>query len=631
MKFLLIIPPLTQLNTPYPATTVLKGYLQGCGHDVAQADMGIELVDRMMRADWLKGAARWAADHGGGRAAGQLLQAAEVVEPVMRFLRGQDDTLAWRIVNGSLLPRSGRKGREEDMEWAFGTAGIADRARYMATLFLEEVAEALRKGVDGHFGLVNYAEQLAAYAPTFDELHQALNAQPTPMDELMGTLLREHLERERPDVVCLSVPFPGCLYGALRCGGWIKRGWESPTGDKGLEPRKATGGGRPRVCIGGGFVNTEWRQLRDERVFDYCDFITLDDGELPLRCIGEFVAGQCGEGDLVRTLWRRDDGTIVWELLNKEAVVENGDPDFGGLPLQLYLSTADMTNPMHRLWSDGRWNKLMMAHGCYWHRCAFCDTSLDYIGRFAAPTAAQVVDTMERVARQTGVWGFHFVDEALPPRLLGEVCDEIIARGLTMTFWGNIRFEKAYTAELCNKLARAGCVAVSGGLEVASDRLLKLMDKGVTIEQTVGACRHFRDAGIMVHTYLMYGFPTETLQETLGALDTVRRMFDEGIVQSAFWHRYAMTCHSPSGQHPERYGARRCPCEEGVGSEGWNPFCNNEVDWEPTNGGEQFDYDIEEVGRGLRTATYNYMNGLGLDQPVRSWFPGIRFKKPKKS
>ena len=298
MKFLLIIPPLTQLNTPYPATTVLKGYLQGCGHDVAQADMGIELVDRMMRADWLRSAARWAADHGGGRAAGQLLQAAEVVEPVMRFLRGQDDTLAWRIVNGSLLPKSGRKGREEDMEWAFGTAGIADRARYMATLFLEEVAEALRKGVDGHFGLVNYAEQLAAYAPTFDELHQALNAQPTPMDELMGTLLRGHLERERPDMVCLSVPFPGCLYGALRCGGWIKRGWESPTGDKGLEPRKATDGGRPRVCIGGGFVNTEWRQLRDERVFDYCDFITLDDGELPLRSIGEFVAGQCGEGDL---------------------------------------------------------------------------------------------------------------------------------------------------------------------------------------------------------------------------------------------------------------------------------------------------------------------------------------------
>ena len=236
------------------------------------------------------------------------------------------------------------------------------------------------------------------------------------------------------------------------------------------------------------------------------------------------------------------------------------------------------------------------------------------------------MDRMEHIMAQTGNSGFHFIDEALPPKLLKEVCEEILRRRLVVSFWGNIRFEKAYTAELCDLMAEAGCVAVSGGLEVASDRLLKLMDKGVTIEQTIQACRHFRDAGIMVHTYLMYGFPTETLQETMDALETVRRMFDEGIVQSAFWHRYAMTCHSPSGRKPERFGACRITLEP-------NPFCNNEVDWSPLHakeGDSQFDYDIEEVGRGLRIATFNYMNGLGLEQPVRSWFPGIRFQKHKK-
>ena len=600
MKFLLITPPLTQLNTPYPATAVLKGWLQAQGYEAVQADLGIETVDRLFTAAWLRAAAR-------GRHREYMLAAAEVVEPVMRFLRGEDATVAWRIVNGSLLPEGPRFDNIEDMEWAFGTAGVADRARYLATLFLEDVADSIREEVDGHFGLVNYAEQLATYAPTFDELAAALQRQPSEVDALMLDLLKDYMERERPEVVCLSVPFPGCLYGALRCGQWLRCQWPGV-----------------KVCIGGGFVNTEWRQLHDERLFDYCHFITLDDGELPLQRIAEWLQGRCTEDELVRTMWRRDDGTVVWQRLNEEAVVENGEPDFSWLPLDKYLSTADMTNAMHRMWSDGRWNKVMMAHGCYWHRCAFCDTTLDYIGRFVPPKAAKVVDMMERVMAQTGVSGFHFVDEALPPKLLREVCEEIVKRGLMVTFWGNIRFEKAYTAEMCDLLSQAGCVAVSGGLEVASDRLLQLMDKGVTIEQTMQACRHFRDAGIMVHTYLMYGFPTETLQETLGALDTVRRMFDEGIVQSAFWHRYAMTCHSPSGQHPERYGARRC-------TDVPNTFCNNEVDWEPLHGGEQFDYDIDEVGRGLRVATYNYMNGLGLDQPVRSWFPGIRFKKPKKS
>lgn len=596
MNFLLVTPPLTQLNTPYPATAVLKGYLQSQGYEVAQADLGIELVDRVFTCDWLRRVAR-------GRHREYMLSAAAVVETVMRFLRGGDATVAWRIVNGSLLPEGPRFEGVQDLEWAFGSAGVADRARYLATLFVEDVADSIREEVDEHFGLVNYAEHLATYAPVFDELAAALEREPTEVDRLMLGLLRGYMEREKPDVVCFSVPFPGCLYGALRCGQWVKK--ECPG---------------VKVNIGGGFVNTEWRQLSDERVFDYCDFITVDDGELPLQRIAEWLQGGCSERDLVRTMWRRDDGTVVWERLNADAVVENGEPDFGGLPLEKYLSTADMTNAMHRMWSDGRWNKVMMAHGCYWHRCAFCDTTLDYIGRYAAPSAATVVDRMERVMAQTGVSSFHFIDEALPPKLLGAVCEEILKRGLVVSFWGNIRFEKAYTAEMCDLLSEAGCVAVSGGLEVASDRLLRLMDKGVTIEQTVQACRHFRDAGIMVHTYLMYGFPTETLQETLGALDTVRRMFDEGIVQSAFWHRYAMTCHSPSGQHSERFGARRCDVAA-------NPFCNNEVDWETADGRGQFDYDIEEVGRGLRVATYNYMNGLGLDQPVKSWFPGIRFPK----
>ena len=43
----------------------------------------------------------------------------------------------------------------------------------------------------------------------------------------------------------------------------------------------------------------------------------------------------------------------------------------------------------------------LFIHGCYWHRCAFCDTTLDYIGRFVPPKAAKVVDMMERVMAQT--------------------------------------------------------------------------------------------------------------------------------------------------------------------------------------------------------------------------------------
>ncbi len=554
MRILLITPPLTQLNTPYPATAYLKGLFAAQGHEVHQLDLGIELADRVLSKEFLQSIG--------------LEREAQLIEPVKRFLRGQDDTLGPRIANRSLLPEGKRFEQldEDHLEWSFGVSGTTDKAQHLATLFIEEVADYVREHVDEHFDLVRYAEYLSNDAPTFDPLYEELQHEPSPIDRLMISILEEKISifnfQFSIDRVCLTIPFPGCLYGALRCGQWFKAN------------TKAT------IELGGGFPNTEWRQMDEPRIYEFCDEVVIDG--------------------------------------HPEAI--DHCPDFSDLPLDKYLSMSEMTNPMHRLWSQGRWNKMVMAQGCYWHRCAFCDTSLPYIGDYRAPKASTVVDRMERVMEQTGRTGFHFVDEALPPKLLGEVAEEILQRGLTLSFWGNIRFEKAYTAELCDLLAEAGMVAVSGGLEVASDRLLKLMDKGVTIQQTAEACRHLRDAGIMVHTYLMYGFPTETLQETVDALETVRRMFDEGIVQSAFWHRYAMTCHSPSGLHPEAFGARRVTVDP-------NPFCNNEVDWEPIDGGQQFDYDIDAVGAALRLATYNYMNGLGLEQPVRSWFP-IRVPRP---
>jgi len=546
LRILLITPPLTQLNTPYPATAYLKGYYASQGHEVRQIDLGIEVVDRVLSQEFLKNIG--------------LTSQARIIEPVKSFLRGKDDTLGPRIANRSLLPEGKRFEQldEDNLEWSFGVAGTTDKAMHLATFFIEDIADHIREHVDPHFDLVRYAEYLSNDAPTFDPLYAELQQEPSVIDRIMLEILeKECKEYKTIDKVCITVPFPGCLYAALRCGQWLKANTTAT------------------VEIGGGFPNTEWRQLSDKRIYEFCHEVAIDGHkDADLYC-----------------------------------------PDFCDLPLDKYLSLTEMTNPMHRLWSQGRWNKMVMAHGCYWHRCAFCDTSLDYISNYHAPKATTVVDHMERIMAQTGRTGFHFVDEALPPKLLKEVAEEILRRGLAVSFWGNIRFEKAYTAELCDLLTEAGMVAASGGLEVASDRLLKLIDKGVTIAQTVDACRHLRDAGIMVHTYLMYGFPTETLQESVDALETVRRMFDEGIVQSAFWHRYAMTCHSPSGLNPEAYGARRITIEP-------NPFCNNEVDWEPS-----FDYDIEAVGAALRLATYNYMNGLGLDQPVRSWFP-IRVPKP---
>ena len=260
------------------------------------------------------------------------------------------------------------------------------------------------------------------------------------------------------------------------------------------------------------------------------------------------------------------------------------------------------------MWSDGRWNKLTMAHGCYWGKCTFCDISLDYIKIYEPIAAGLLCDRMEEMIRQTGECGFHFVDEAAPPALMRSLALEIIRRKLTLTWWTNIRFEKSFTKDLCLLLKASGCIAISGGLEVASDRLLGLIQKGVTVEQVAKVTRNFTDAGIMVHAYLMYGFPTQTAQETIDSLEMVRQMFEAGILQSAFWHQFAMTAHSPVGMYPEKFNV-----EKATGTIG--TFANNDIVHLDKSGA-----DHELFSYGLKKSLFNYMHGICFDYPLQDWF-----------
>jgi hypothetical protein len=208
---------------------------------------------------------------------------------------------------------------------------------------------------------------------------------------------------------------------------------------------------------------------------------------------------------------------------------------------------------------------------------------------------------------QTGFNGFHFVDEALPPDLLDGLCDEILRRGLELEWWGNIRFEKRFSTGLIHKMAAAGCIAVTGGLETGVDRTLRLMRKGITVEQASRVLAGFSDAGILTHAYLMYGFPTQTQAETFQALETVRQLFDDGALHSAYWHRFALTAHSDVSAHPDAYGIELTGPVQ-------SSFAVNEI---PFDG--HFGYDLDAVGKALKNATYNYLHGNGLDFPVSRW------------
>jgi radical SAM superfamily enzyme YgiQ (UPF0313 family) len=617
IKVLLLTPPMTQVNTPYPATAYLTGFLRAQGYPVSQADPAITLANKLFSSSGLRAIRDEIREPAESPSVQFFLKNFDAyyrwVDPVLRFLQGRDSSLVRQVQTRRALPEGPRFAQiasmasamgvateQEALDWNFGAVGGAELAKFLCSLFVDDLADVIRDGVDNRFVLTRYAESLAASSPSFDPIANALTAPATLIDRLLDQITDELLAKHAPDVIGFSTPFPGSVYGAFRMAKRAKA-WRADV-----------------KCVwGGGYVNTELRTLSEPRVFDTFDFITLDDGERPFLNLLQYLEGKIPKTRLCRT-FVRENGIVAMIHNPAEHDIpfkESGTPTYDGLPLDQYFSLIETVNPMHRLWSDARWNKVTLAHGCYWKKCSFCDTSLDYIGRYDPASADLIIERMSALANETGQRGFHFVDEAAPPATLRQLSTRLVERGLQFSWWGNLRFEKSFNSDLAMLMAKAGCIAVTGGLEVASNRLLKLMNKGVTVEQVARVTKAFNDAGILVHAYLMYGFPSQTLQETVDSLEYVRQLFTEGCLDSAYWHRFSVTVHSPVGKSPADYGVRLLlPAKP-------PSFAQNDVAFEDVSG-----EDHDRVGPGLKKALYNYMHGLGLDQDVREWFD---FKVPK--
>lgn len=597
-KIFLITPPFTQLNTPYPATAYLKGFLNTKNISSYQADLGIEVILKLFSSSGLEDIFNQiiinkSVSENSKRIIALKTHYINTIDAVISFLQGHNPTLSHLICQEDFLPQASRFNQMDELDWAFGTMGTQDKAKHLATLYLEDISDLIVECIDSHFGFSRYAERLGRSASSFDELYGALQLDLTYIDRILLDTLDERLKALNPELVSLSVPFPGNLYSAFRIAQWIKSRYH-----------------KVKIAMGGGFPNTELRSVSDVRVFEFLDFICLDDGEAPVEHLCEYLDGKRSLNDLKRTFAMVDsqlkycNGSISPDYKQFDV----GTPDYSDLHLDKYISVIEVVNPMHRMWSDGRWNKLTMAHGCYWGKCTFCDISLDYIKVYEPVAAGLLCDRMEEMIAQTGERGFHFVDEAAPPALMRSLALEIIRRKLTVTWWTNIRFEKSFTRDLCLLLKASGCIAISGGLEVASDRLLELIQKGVTVEQVARVCHNFTEAGIMVHAYLMYGFPTQTAQETIDSLEMVRQMFEDGVLQSAFWHQFAMTAHSPVGMYPEKFKVEKACSTSGS-------FANNDIVHLDKTG-----TDHELFSYGLKKSLYNYMHGICFDYPLQEWF-----------
>ncbi|MDD5930145.1 MAG: radical SAM protein [Spirochaetales bacterium] len=559
-------------------------------------------------------------------------------------------------------PFAPRGSRMENYLSGLDREPSVDDVRFLCTFALADLSDYITVAFDPQFSLVRYAESLAVDTRTFSEFEKQIDspmmeyfykpvlenlfnnmelpaasggrafrssadasaasfasltnvsslspvaasgAAPLPKPKAQGLPMPKAHGLPMPVLVCISVPFAGTFLPAL----YTARFFKQKFGDSVF------------VCIGGGFVNTELREAGDPALAKYIDAISYDRG------YGSYKALLCPMGEpaentnaslyKMRLFKKQADKVEVIEPVWNDQEYEKYEnqmtvkiiPDYSDIDFSQYLKMCDDQNAMHRIWTDGSWIKAYLAHGCYWHKCAFCDTSLDYVCGYKITDILPLYNGLLKTAREKNVYGIHFVDEALPPLALKKFALLNARAGNPLYFWGNVRFEKTFTKDFAAFLSYCGLGGVSAGIESATGTGLESINKGTDISSIAHASCAFKEAGILVHAYMIYGFWNDTPQSIIDSMETLRQFFAAGLLDSAFWHKFVLTRNSTVYSQWKKEGKLNLVSGEDTSS----AFARNNLHFK---GEEKFN----KFGLPLETALNSWMHGEGLEQKVQKWF-----------
>jgi hypothetical protein len=205
---LLITPPFTQLNTPYPATAYLKGFLNTKNISSYQCDVGIEVLLSVFSKNGLTKLFQKIEtnQHPKSKNATRIIALQQdyiqTIDAVILFLQGKNPTLSNLICQDNFLPTASRFHQTDDLDWAFGNMGNQDKAKHLATLYLEDLSDLIIECVDEHFGFSRYAERLGRSANTFDEIYLYLQKEYTFFDKLLIENLEQKINLVQPKISC---------------------------------------------------------------------------------------------------------------------------------------------------------------------------------------------------------------------------------------------------------------------------------------------------------------------------------------------------------------------------------------------------------------------------------------------
>ncbi len=281
-----------------------------------------------------------------------------------------------------------------------------------------------------------------------------------------------------------------------------------------------------KIGIGGNYIFKVEPDLKKiPQIFsEYCDYLTIGDGETAIVELAEYIAGKRDVAD-VHSLVYADENSVVHT--NERAPLLNLDkvsyPDFDSYDFSKYLSPETVI-------------PVQLGKGCYWGKCTFCDF---YTGqqKFDMKSVIRAVDEVEYLSKKYNSKLFTFVDEAVPPKFYNEFAKEIKRRNIEIYYYSFARLEKAFTPEVLKNLYDSGARFFMWGYEAESERIMKLINKGIDLSYRKKILADSRDAGLWNLCTFLLCYPTETPEELQSTIDVI---YDHELVNSCTPSNFAL-------------------------------------------------------------------------------------------
>ena len=489
---LLILPPFVTPESPYISLAVLAGYLRSCSIPVSVFDVSAFLVKKYNAPQWL--------DKG-----------VLAIQQCFQQLNGKEQLTPAEAVKMTILyPLINEINH-------YGTGDLP----------LETILQVAAFPVWPDGLVKRPSTKLMSPYSIFSsaELLQAARQDYFFTDILREELLR-YIDETDPLIIGISVVFDEQMPAALHCARLIKE----------LSPHI-------HVTMGGPFIAVHMDGLDNPGIFHLVDSLVFDEGEIPLQRLHEEIASGIPDLQRVPGLMYLSEEMII----NKNATVPA--PDMETLPFADYgaCNMDQYPLPLEKMHLSVR-----LSRGCYWQRCSFCRVNLYFCKNFQQPSVDRNFAEIEHIVKNCGVRKFKFSDESSHPLVLEKLSRKIIESNLDIKWSFHTRIDKKLTRERVALYQKAGCIGFHVGIETFNNRLLNMLQKGIT-EELIGEVLAEIQGIVPIYAYMIVGIPGESEEEANRSYAISQEYIKKRFIHRANYSLFQLVPGSDMWNNPARY------------------------------------------------------------------------------